>query len=72
MKTEEIAQWVIDNRFPKNENDKISDSEMYHFLVDNIEKLCEKNDKKSCHNDGVIEGWEHCFVCTFDSCKYWH
>ena len=36
----EIAQWVIDNRYPKSENEKVSDMEMYHELVESIEKLC--------------------------------
>ena len=41
MKTaKEIAQWVIDNRYPKSENEKVSDAEMYHELVESIEKLC--------------------------------
>ena len=41
MKTkEEIAQWVINNRYPKSENDKVSDAEMYHELVESIDKLC--------------------------------
>lgn len=71
MKAEEIAQWVIDNRLQKNENDKISDSEMYNFLVENIEKLCDKKIEKCCHNVGVLEGWEHCYICTFDKCQYW-
>lgn len=39
-KAKEIAQWVIDNRYPKNENEKVSDVEMYHELVESIEKLC--------------------------------
>ena len=35
MKTiQEIAQWVIDNRYPKSENDKVSDFEMYHALIE--------------------------------------
>lgn len=35
MKTiEEIAQWVIDNRYPKSENDKVSDFEMYQTLIE--------------------------------------
>lgn len=36
MNKQEIAQWVIDNRYPKNENDKISDFEMFCFIKDNI------------------------------------
>jgi hypothetical protein len=39
MKVEEIAQYVIDNRFSKSENDKVTDSELYHFLVDSINEL---------------------------------
>jgi hypothetical protein len=39
MKTkEEIAQWIIDNRYPKSENDKVSDFVMYHCIVDDINK----------------------------------
>lgn len=35
MKTiEEISQWVIDNRYPKSENDKVSDFEMYQTLIE--------------------------------------
>ena len=41
MKTaEQITQWVIDNRYPKSEKEKVSDSEMYYELVENIAKLC--------------------------------
>ena len=41
--TEQIAQWVIDNRYPKSEYDKVSDSEMYFALVERIVKLLEQN-----------------------------
>lgn len=41
MKTpEEIAQWVINNRYPQNEKQKVSDAEMYHTLVESIANLC--------------------------------
>lgn len=40
MKTaQEIAQWVIDNRYPKWENEKVSDFEMYQNLVGFINHL---------------------------------
>jgi len=39
MKKEELAQWVIDNRYPKSEKEKISDHEMYHTIVDNNPQL---------------------------------
>lgn len=38
MKPEELAQWVIDNRYPKSENNKVSDLEMYHFILDALTK----------------------------------
>ena len=33
---EEIAQWVIDNRYAKSENNKIDDRELYDTLVNEI------------------------------------
>lgn len=36
---EKIAQWVISNRYPKNEKEKVSDHEMYHALIDKIKAL---------------------------------
>lgn len=48
MKAEEIAQWVIDNRYAKNENQKISDIEMYHTLVEKITSVW--SDKKNEQN----------------------
>jgi hypothetical protein len=45
MKTpEQIAQWVISNRYPKSEQDKVSDHEMYHFILENINVLLEPVD----------------------------
>jgi len=44
---EEIAQLVIDNRYPKSENQKVSDSEMYHVLVEQIKEFANhKNTQK--------------------------
>jgi len=39
---QEIAQWVIDNRYPKSEKEKVSDLEMFYYLVDEITKLLRK------------------------------
>lgn len=36
---QEIAQWVIDNRYPKSENDKVSDAEMYHTLIEAMNQV---------------------------------
>ena len=59
MTKELIAQWVIDNRYGKSENDKVSDSEMYHKLVDEIESLIQNHgdigdvsDMFIVHDDG--------------------
>lgn len=32
----EIAQYIISNRYPRSENDKVSDAEMFHALVEKI------------------------------------
>jgi phosphoglycerol transferase MdoB-like AlkP superfamily enzyme len=32
-RAKEIAQWVIDNRHPKSENEKVSDAEMYNEIL---------------------------------------
>ena len=42
-----IAQWIIDNRYPKSENNKISDSEMFYYLLDKIGNI---------HLEGIREG----------------
>lgn len=39
MKSEEIAQWVIDNRYPKNDLNKVSDQVMYTTIVKYINDL---------------------------------
>ena len=40
MKTkEEIAQYVINNRFAISQNEKVSDFEMYHDIVYSIKEL---------------------------------
>jgi len=40
MKTiQEIAQWAIDNRYPKSENDLVSDFEMYHTLIEAMNQV---------------------------------
>jgi len=35
MKAEEIAQWVLDNRY-KTEPERMTDAEMYNLLLDKI------------------------------------
>lgn len=47
---QEIAQWVIDNRYPKSENDKVSDSEMYNYLIDAINNVLKNSNTCACDN----------------------
>lgn len=67
MKTaKEIAQWVIDNRYPKSENEKVSDVEMYYELVESIKKLCSIPlimDCTTCKNQEVSKYVEPCYGC---------
>ena len=49
MTKEEVAQWAVNNRYPKSENNKISDSEMYHTLIKKIEQAI--NYTHSCKSD---------------------
>jgi hypothetical protein len=39
MKPEEIAQWVIDNRYHKSEREGISDFEMFHEIMEKINNV---------------------------------
>jgi len=36
MTKEELAQWVINNRYPRSENEKVSDHEMFQFIIENL------------------------------------
>lgn len=52
MTKEEVAQWVIDERYPKGEYEKISDHELYHGLIEKIELVLQQN---FCKPD--VSGW---------------
>ena len=57
---EKIAQWVIDNRYPKDENNKLSDFELYNILIDKLKQLPTKQNSVndcSCDNEHV------CGIC---------
>jgi|WetSurMetagenome_2_1015567.scaffolds.fasta_scaffold00157_2 hypothetical protein len=43
---EEIAQWVIDNRYSKSENEKVSDFEMYQYILDAFNKFSSQPEAK--------------------------
>jgi len=50
---EEVAQWVINNRYAKSELEKVSDFEMYHTIIDKCSKRMQEifyseEDLKAC------------------------
>lgn len=66
MNAKEIAQWVIDNRYPKSESEKVSDHEMYHELVSKIEQ-CNKSisiDCSTCKHSHVSKYIGPCYGCS--------
>lgn len=42
VEVEEIAQYVIDNRYPKNEQEKVSDAELYQYVLVSIHHQLQK------------------------------
>jgi hypothetical protein len=48
---QELAQWVIDNRYPKSEEEKTSDLEMFHTIVDTFSELTKANEKEPCETE---------------------
>ena len=60
---QELAQWVIDNRYPKSEKQKTSDLEMYHTIVDTFTKLSQSSEKKPCGKCDWIELKDKTSVC---------
>lgn len=63
---EQIAQWVIDNRYPKSENNKVSDFEMFTTIVEKINGLTNNTLKLDCSNCifSSIQSVEPCCRCT--------
>lgn len=65
MTPKEIAQWVIDNRYP--ENDKIPDHELYHELINKIESITvediEEPNCGNCKHCEVSKYIEPCHTC---------
>lgn len=65
---EETAQWVIDNRYPKGENEKVSDFEVYQYLIKAMQEFAssvgrEEYQKFNLNEDIFVEinpkGWEY-------------
>jgi len=55
MTKEEIAQWVIDNRYPKSENLKTSDFEIYHFLTAQIGIIESESERLKAESEWTID-----------------
>jgi len=65
MNAKEIAQWVIDNRYPKSESEKVSDHEMYHELVLKIEQCnAVVIDCSTCKHINVSKYCDPCRECN--------
>jgi uncharacterized paraquat-inducible protein A len=60
---QEIAQWVIDNRYSKSEKEKISDLEMYNTIVDLFYNLSKATQKEPCEKCQWIELKDKTSVC---------
>ena len=60
---QELAQWVIDNRYSKSAKEKISDLEMYHTIVDEFANLSKANEKEPCEECQWIELKDKTSVC---------
>ena len=77
MTKEEIGQWVIDNRYSKGENRTVSEHEMYHTVVDEIEKLIKNHGDvrdgkcKKCGNE-YIRSEEETYWCGKCEEVYYH
>lgn len=54
MTKEEIAQYVIDNRYPKSENENVTCFEMYHSLIEKLDIYAEERCKP------LVEALEMC------------
>lgn len=50
MTPHEIAQWVIDHRYPRNDKDKVSDAEMYVLLCGEIEQYATSREQEAVNN----------------------
>jgi len=61
---EELAQWVIDNRYPKSQNQKVGDFEMFTTLVEKIKELQDKGgDAEVCKTCDWLELANKTSVC---------
>ena len=60
---QELAQWVIDNRWPKSEKEKTSDLEMYHTIVDTFINLSQATVKEPCKKCDWVDLADKTAVC---------
>ena len=56
---EDIAQWVIEFRFTKNEYAKVSDYEMYHTIIEKATKW----QQERTYSD-MVEYSDYCLMCS--------
>lgn len=69
MKTiQEIAQWVIDNRYPKSENNKVSDAEMYHTLIKAMNQVLHQPFVVGQSEQFYCADWNRCGSICIEQC----
>lgn len=60
---QELAQWVIDNRYAKSAKEKISDLEMYHTIIYTAIKLGKQTEKQRCEKCQWIDLEDKTSIC---------
>jgi hypothetical protein len=55
---EEVAQWVINNRYAKSELEKVSDFEMYNTIIDK----CSKWQAERMYSEEEVVSFIHRFI----------
>lgn len=67
---QELAQWVIDNRCPKSANQKISNLQMFHTIIDAATKLTRSTEKEFCKRCDCIDLEDKTSVCKVCGTHY--
>jgi hypothetical protein len=69
----QIAQWVIDNRYPKSESEKVSDFEIYHTILESLPTI--EEGMAAASNVVYMEGYTDeqltFFKIGFEECLRW-
>lgn len=64
---EEVAQWVINNRYAKSELEKVSDFEMYNTIIDKCSKWQQEQDKNKYSEEDLEKAFKVGFTLGYGS-----